>query len=147
MKVRCTIEEPLMMTRPIHLFDSLTSEATPAGGNAHNKTEFAFNERRLLELRARYARAEMAANLLADGLLWLGRQYKRLAAAIKDDFKLRAAEAQLLRMSDRELSDLGLCRADIPFAVRDAAHGVMPQVVSMGDRAIGGANENLRRAA
>ena len=30
-------------------------------------------------------------------------------------------------MSDRELSDLGLCRADIHFAVRETAEGVMPQ--------------------
>lgn len=136
-----------MMTRPIHLFDSLTSEATPAGGNMHAKTEYSFNERRLLEMRARYARAEMAANLLTDGLLWVGKQYKRIAAAIKEDFKLRAAESQLLRMSDRELSDLGLCRADIPFAVRNAAHGVMPQVASTADRGIAAANENLRHAA
>jgi uncharacterized protein YjiS (DUF1127 family) len=134
-----------MMTRPIQFFDSLTSESTPAGGNAI-KTDFSFNERRLLEARARYARAEMAANLLVDALLWVGKQYKRLAAAVKADFKLRAAEAQLFRMSDRELSDLGLCRADIPFAVREVAHGVMPQVVSTDPHGIA-ANENLRRAA
>ena len=47
--------------------------------------------------------------------------------AIKADFKLRAAEAQLLRMSDRELADLGLSRGDITFAVREAAEGVTPQ--------------------
>ena len=50
-----------------------------------------------------------------------------LVGGIKADLKLRAAEAQLHRMSDRELSDLGLCRADITFAVREAAEGVAPQ--------------------
>src|SRR5690242_13829074 len=83
-----------MMTRPIQYFDSLTSESTPAGGNTI-KTDFSFNERRLLEARARYARAEMAANVLTDAILWVAKQYTRLVAAVKADFKLRAAEAQL----------------------------------------------------
>jgi uncharacterized protein YjiS (DUF1127 family) len=133
-----------MMTRPIHLFDSLTSETTPAGGNTI-KTVFSFDERRLLEARARYARAEMAANLLTDGMLWLGKQYRSLVAAMKADLKLRTAEAQLFRMSDRELSDLGLCRADIPFAVREAA-GLVP-AFDAATGTVSASNENLRRAA
>jgi uncharacterized protein YjiS (DUF1127 family) len=68
------------------------------------------------------------ANALGDGLLWLGRQYDRLVGGIKADMKVRAAEAQLHRMTDRELADLGLCRADIAFAVREAAEGVIPQI-------------------
>ena len=56
------------------------------------------------------------ANSLGDAILWLGRQWHRLVAGIKADFKLRAAEAQLFRMSDRELADIGLCRGDITFA-------------------------------
>ena len=151
-----------MMTRPIHYFDSLTSETTPAGGNMFGKMEFSSDERRLLEARARYARAEMMANLLADGLIWLGRQYHRVVAALKADFKRRAAEAQLFRMSDREgvrewnfsligmsdreLSDLGLCRADIPFAVREAV-GLMPAFDAATGTTVASANENLRRAA
>ena len=67
------------------------------------------------------------ANSLGDAILWLGRQWHRLVAAIKADFKLRAAEAQLFRMSDRELADIGLCRGDISFAIREVAHGVAPE--------------------
>ena len=135
-----------MMTQPIQMFENLTSETTPAGRKDITVVGFTFEERRLLELRARYARAEMMANSLGDALLWLGRRYSRLMAAIKADFKLRAAEAQLLRMTDRELSDLGLARGDIPFAVREAAEGLAPQF----DTVTGGmiaANQNLHRAA
>jgi uncharacterized protein YjiS (DUF1127 family) len=134
-----------MMTQPIQMFESLTSETTPAG-----RKEIAmagtFEDRRLLELRARYARAEFMANSLGDALLWVGRQYNRLVAGIKADLKLRAAEAQLLRMTDRELADLGLARGDIQFAVREAAEGVAPRF----DTVTGGmiaANQNLHRAA
>jgi uncharacterized protein YjiS (DUF1127 family) len=135
-----------MMTQPIQMFENLTSETTPAGRKDITKPGFSFEERRLLELRARYARAELMANSLGDALLWVGRRYNRLVAAIKADFKLRAAEAQLLRMTDRELADLGLARGDIPFAVREAAEGIAPQF----DTVTGGmvaANQNLHRAA
>jgi uncharacterized protein YjiS (DUF1127 family) len=134
-----------MMTQPIEKFENLTSE-TAAGGNAITKIGFTFEERLRLEQQARYARAAAVSDLLVDGLLWIGRQYKRLAAAVKADFKLRAAEAQLHRMTDRELADLGLCRADITFAVREQVEGVMPQF----DAHVGHvtpANQNVRRAA
>lgn len=133
-----------MMTQPIQMFENLTSETTPAGGNA-SKSGFSIEERRALEIRARYARAELLANLLTDGLLWLGKQAKRLVAALKADFKLRAAEDQLRRMSDRELADLGLCRADIEFAVREAS-GEMP-VIDTASGQVTAANQNLRNAA
>ena len=133
-----------MMTQPIQMFENLTSETSPAGGNVP-KFRLSYEERRQAEMRARYARAEMVAEVLTDGLIWVGRQYKRLAAALKEDFKLRAAEAQLLRMSDRELADLGLSRADIPFAVREVV-GVAPQIDAVtGDMVP--ANQNLRSAA
>jgi uncharacterized protein YjiS (DUF1127 family) len=133
-----------MMTQPIQMFENLTSETSPAGGNA-SKITLSFNDRRAIEMRARYARAELLANGVADAIIWVARQYKRLAAALKEDFELRAAEAQLSRMSDRELADLGLCRADIPFAVREAT-GVAPYIdVSAGHA--GSANQNLRSAA
>ena len=133
-----------MMTQPIQMFENLTSETSPAGGNVP-KFKLSYEERRRIEMRARYARAEMVAEVLTDGLMWVGRQYKRVAAALKEDFKLRAAEAQLLRMSDRELSDLGLSRADIPFAVREVV-GVAPQFDGVtGDMLP--ANQNLRSAA
>lgn len=135
-----------MMTQPIQMFENLTSETTPAGRNDIAKVGFSLVDRRLIELRARYARAELMANAMGDALLWLGRRYDRLIAAVKADLKLRAAEAQLLRMTDRELADLGLARGDIPFAVREAAEGVAPQF----DTVTGGmiaANQNLHRAA
>ena len=135
-----------MITQPIQMFENLTSETTPAGRNDIAKVGFSLGDRQMIELRARYARAELMANALGDTLLWMGRCYDRLVAAIKADFKLRAAEAQLLRMTDRELADLGLARGDIQFAVRDAAEGVAPAF----DTVTGGlaaANQNLHRAA
>ena len=78
-----------MMTQPIQMFENLTSETSPAGGNDVAKTTLSFEDRRMLEMRARYARAELVANGLADALLWLGRQYSRFVGAIKTDFKLK----------------------------------------------------------
>ena len=135
-----------MMTQPIQMFENLTSETSPAGGNAIAKTTLSFEDRRMLEMRARYARAELVANGLADVLLWVGRHYKRLAAPIRTDFKVRAAESQLFRMSDRELADIGLTRGDIHFAIREPApEGIAPEVAHA--RATAAANENLRRVA
>ena len=135
-----------MMTQPIRTFNDLTSETAPAGGNDLAKHNLSYQDRRLLEQNARYARAELLANTLGDAVLWLSRQWHRLSAAIKADFKLRAAEAQLFRMSDRELADIGLCRGDITFAVREVAHGVAPDIDSVG-APLTAANQNLRRAA
>jgi uncharacterized protein YjiS (DUF1127 family) len=134
-----------MMTQPIQTFQNLTSEMS-AGGNALAKIGFSHQDRRLIEKQARYDRAALVAEVLTDATLWVTRHIGRLVAAVKADFKLRAAEAQLHRMSDRELSDLGLCRGDISFAVRETAEGVMPQF----DAATGhvtAANLNVRRAA
>lgn len=135
-----------MMTQPIQMFENLTSETTPAGRKDDVKAGFTLADRHMIELRARYARAELVANALGDALLWIGRQYGRLVGGIKADLKLRAAEAQLFRMSDRELADLGLARGDIPFAVREAAEGVAPQIDAVTGTVIA-ANENLHRAA
>jgi hypothetical protein len=135
-----------MMTQPIRTFKDLTSETAPAGGNDLTKHNQSYHDRRLLEQNARYARAELLANALGDTVLWLGRQWHRLVAGIKADFKLRAAEAQLFRMSDRELADIGLCRGDITFAVREVAHGVAPDIDGVGAQ-LTAANQNLRRAA
>jgi hypothetical protein len=49
-------------------------------------------------------------------------------------------------MSDRELADIGLCRADIHFAVRETAEGVMPEIDHVTHSALP-ANQNLRRVA
>ena len=133
-----------MMTQPIQMFENLTSETTPAGGNAF-KAEFSVEQRRALELRARHERAEFLAELLTDGLLWIGRQVARLVTAFKADMKSRAAEDQLRRMSDRELADLGLTRAEIEFAVREVS-GEMPRIAAdVGN--VAAANQNLRNAA
>lgn len=133
-----------MMTQPIQMFENLTSETAPAGGNA-SKFVLSFEERRLIELRARYQRAEVVAEAVADAIVWLTRQYKRAVEALTADFKLRQAEAQLNRMTDRELADLGLTRSDIAFAVREPA-GETPQIDVTGIPAAP-ANANLRRAA
>jgi uncharacterized protein YjiS (DUF1127 family) len=133
-----------MMTQPIRTFKDLSSETAPAGGNV--KVETSFEDRRTFELRARTARAQLVADGLVDALLWVGRQWRRLVEGVKADIRLRAAESELYRMSDRELADLGLSRTDIPFAVREAAHGIAPDVNGF-DAALHAANQNLRRAA
>ena len=135
-----------MMTQPIQVFENLTSETSPAGGNALTKMGFSFEDRRLIEREARFARAAAVAEIVTDALLWVRRQFNRLTAGVKADFKLRSAEAQLLRMSDRELSDLGLGRADIHFAVRETTEGVMPQFDAVSGH-VTPANQNVRRAA
>jgi uncharacterized protein YjiS (DUF1127 family) len=130
-----------MMTQPIQIFKNLTSETAPAGGNVAN-TEFSHEDRRLLELSARSARSRILATVLVDGIVGAAALYQRVAAALKADFKLRAAESQLMRMSDRELSDLGLCRADIHFAVRQtASEGVAPEFETQAAPAVA-ANRN-----
>lgn len=135
-----------MMTQPIQVFENLTSETSPAGGNALTKMGFTFEDRRLIEREARFARAAVVADVVTDAFLWLRRQFNRLTAGIRADFRLRQAEAQLFRMTDRELSDLGLCRADIHFAVREANEGVMPQFDAVAAH-VTPANQNIRRAA
>lgn len=119
-----------MMTQPIH---------------ALTKRSFTSEDVRLFERRARYLRAAMLACVLTDAVLWVRRQVRRFTAVVKADFKLRAAEAQLHRMSDRELADFGLCRANISFAVREAV-GETPQFDAATGEVIA-ANQNLRRAA
>jgi len=135
-----------MMSQPIQVFENLTSETSPAGGNALTKMGFSFEDRRLIEREARFARAAAVAELVTDALMWMRRQTRRFVAGLKDDVRLRNAEAQLSRMSDRELSDLGLCRGDIYFAVRQRTEGVMPQFDVVGGHATP-ANQNVRRAA
>ena len=53
---------------------------------------------------------------------------------------------ELAALTDRELADIGLCRADIHFAVRETAQGVMPELDHVTHSALP-ANENLRRVA
>ncbi len=72
-------------------------------------------------MHARYARAAAMADAISSGIVWVHGVYSQATAKLKANFRLRAAEAQLLRMGDRELADLGLCRSDIPYAVRAAA--------------------------
>jgi uncharacterized protein YjiS (DUF1127 family) len=134
-----------MMTQPIQKFENLTSETT-AGGNALTKIGFTFEDRRLLEQKARFDRAAVVAEMVADAIVWVSRLTSRVVNGIKADFKLRAAEAQLHRMTDRELADLGLCRADITFAVRETIEGVMPQFDAHTGH-VTPANQNVRRAA
>ena len=108
-----------MMTQPIQMFENLTSETSPAGGNAH------YQDR---PCRSRTAACSSCAPATPAPSWWpmawptrsCGSAGSTAASspAIKADFKLRAAEAQLFRMSDRELADIGLCRGDIH--VRDA---------------------------
>jgi uncharacterized protein YjiS (DUF1127 family) len=111
-----------MMTQPIQTFQNLTSETTPAGGNTNTKTGFA---------------------------AWIRAPFKRLVESVKADFRLRAAEAELFRMSDRELADVGLSRGDIPFAVRRGAETVAGDAPAIGraTAAAQAANENLRHIA
>jgi uncharacterized protein YjiS (DUF1127 family) len=110
-----------MMTQPIQTLENLTSETTPAGGNAGTKTGI---------------------------FAWA--PFKRLFEAVRADFRLRAAEAQLVRMTDRELADLGLNRSDIPFAIRranDAAVAGVAPLIGRTTASSQAAIENLRHIA
>ena len=131
-----------MMTQPIQTFQKLTSETAGRNADTGYAVGFAGADQSRLEREARFARTVF----LIDAGLWLARLIKRAVDAVKADFKLRAAEAQLYRMTERELSDLGLTRADIHFAVRETAEGVMPQVDAFTGYATP-ANQNMRRAA
>lgn len=132
-----------MMTQPIRTFQSLSSETT-AGGNT--KRGLSFDDRRRIEMQARTARAAVLADMLSDAILWCARLGRRAVDAVRADFRLRKAEAQLHRMTDRELADLGLARSEIAFAVREAAQGLTPSFGGYGS-APAAANQNLRRAA
>src|SRR5258708_35765163 len=92
-------KERTMMPQPIQTFENLTSE-TSAGGNDLTKLGFSFDDRRLIERRARYARAALLADVLTGALLWLSRKARGVVEAVKADHKRRAAESQLLGMSD-----------------------------------------------
>jgi len=140
-----------MLTQPIQRFENLTSETTPAGGNALAKIGFSHEDRRLIEMNARYARAATVADQISDAILWVQAQFKRLVDAVRTDFRLRAAETQLYRMTDRELADVGLSRTDIPFAIRATATdgtvaGEAPLIAAVSGAQVA-ANQNLRRAA
>ena len=133
-----------MMTQPIRKFKNLSSEAASAGGNANFVVSY--EDRRLLELQARSARGQLTADSLVAALRAAGRHWRRLVDGIRADFRLHSAEAELRRMSDRELADIGLARSDIPFAVRQPPHGMMPSAGGF-DGTLEPANENLRRTA
>ena len=70
---------------------------------------------------------------------------ERLSALVAWNRNL-AQVAELASMSERELADMGLCRADIAFAVREAAEGLMPTIDPVTQHALP-ANENGRRMA
>jgi len=133
-----------MMSQPIRIFESLTSEPV-ATDVAAPKLVFSFEERARLEARARYARAEMVSETAVDAILWIGRQVKAVIAKIKAHGQMRAAEDHLRRMSDRELADLGLTRSEIEYAVRTQASGVAPKIGAPATAVA--ANQNLRHAA
>ena len=134
-----------MMTQPIRTFETLASEPT-TGTFAAPKLALSFDERRRLEARARYARAEAFSEAIVNAGFWLVGRVKALVAAYKADMATRASEDQLRRMSDRELADIGLSRSDIEYAVRAHAEGVAPAIVSPSLTAAA-ANHNLRNAA
>jgi uncharacterized protein YjiS (DUF1127 family) len=135
-------KELSMISQPIKMFEDLTTETVARGNGYGEYYGFAHADHGRLDRETRFARVVF----VVDGVVWLARLVQRAVAAVKADFKLRAAEAQLYRMTDRELADLGLSRGDIHFAVRETVEGVMPQF----DAHLGHvtpANQNMRRAA
>ena len=135
-----------MMTQHIRTFETLTSEPVATNKFAAPKLALSFEERRRLEARARYARAEMVSEAGVDAILWVARQVKALVAKMKENTRMRVAEDHLRRMSDRELSDLGITRADIEYSVRTSAEGVAPTIEAPTATAAV-ANQNLRNVA
>ncbi|MBM3644206.1 MAG: DUF1127 domain-containing protein [Alphaproteobacteria bacterium] len=100
----------------------------------------------MVELRARYQRAEIVSEFLVDGLLWIGRGVKALAKGFAARARLVAAERQLEALDDRMLADLGVKRGDIPFAVRRAPQGVAPEFGGVA-HVVPAANLDMHRAA
>lgn len=49
-------------------------------------------------------------------------RHKSLSEAFKAWRALRSAESELYSLSDRDLADIGLCRQDIPAAVRGRSY-------------------------
>jgi uncharacterized protein YjiS (DUF1127 family) len=134
-----------MMTQPIRTFETFASEPT-TGVVARPKLELSFDDYRRLEARARYARAEAVSEAIVNAGFWIAGKIKAAVAAYKANLALRDSEDQLRRMSDRELADLGLNRAEIEFAVRSLAEGVAPEIKAPALPATA-ANQNLRNAA
>jgi len=126
------------MTQPTQTIEGLNRENATAGGNVLS-AGLDYEGQRDLEMRARGARAA--------AILWMVGVIRRAIAAIRSHYRLRAAEDQLRRMSDRELADLGLCRADISYAVRQTVHGVAPHFDAAAVGRFAAANQNLRDAA
>ena len=135
-----------MKSDAIQAFENLTSEIGVMEQAKAFKLGLTYEDRHRLEMHARTARAEMLAGHIADGILWIRDQFRRLGARFTAGQQLRYAERQLMAMDDRGLADLGLTRGDVPFAVRRAAEGNAPQF----DEVTGytaPANQNLRHAA
>jgi len=135
-----------MMSQPIRIFQDLTSEIAPAGGNDKTMTAPSHEERRMIEARARHERAALIAEGLGAFAQWLRHQYGRMVRGLKAGGRIRTTEDQLYRMSDRELADIGLARSDIRFAVREDVQGFAPSFDVTG-AAVPAVNENLRRVA
>jgi uncharacterized protein YjiS (DUF1127 family) len=135
-----------MKSEAIQTFEILTSEIETMEQAKAFKMGLTFEDREMLEMRARTARSEMIAGHIVDGILWIGAQFHRLGAWLKAGQRLRVAERQLMSMDDRMLADLGLTRGDVRFAVRRAAEGDAPQFDEVTGY-VAPANQNLRRAA
>jgi uncharacterized protein YjiS (DUF1127 family) len=67
-----------------------------------------------IELAARRTRPETIASALMRAAAAIGQAVSGLMAAIRDRHARRKTYAELMALTDRELSDIGLSRGDVP---------------------------------
>lgn len=67
--------------------------------------------------QARANRAKVVSEGIAKGVRFLATKIGKLAIALRDAQKQRAAVAQLMSMDERMLQDIGLNRSLVPFVV------------------------------
>jgi len=71
-------------------------------------------------------RSAARKQVLADSWRWLASAYARVTRAMAKRRRQRRAIAELERLDDRLLKDIGISRSEIPYVVghgREASHG------------------------
>lgn len=86
------------------------------------------DELRALVVAARVERAALVGELIGTGAAAVYRAVAGIAARLQAAMRQRAATAELRGLDDRMLSDIGVERRDIEWAVRSGPSGRQPSV-------------------
>ena len=108
----------------------MTTQNTSIGGST---PDISGQEPTAVLAAAEKLRSEEVGKFLGVTARFIGRTVKTVGRAIGDFFTRRQEMAELMRLNDRELADIGLSRVDIYAARRNNGRFVAP------------ANENLPR--